>query len=79
MDVLKFPESLKNYLKDSPNVLDNFFVITSNDDLDVIIPRIYGYAITENEIAINLKNYNKEIVVDSPGCYVQIKTDKNKI
>ncbi len=79
MDVLKFPESVKNYLKDSPNVLDNFFVITSNDDLDVIIPRIYGYAITENEIAINLKNYNKEIAVDSPGCYVQIKTDKNKI
>jgi len=79
MDVLKFPESVKNYLKDSPNVLDNFFVITSNDDLDAIIPRIYGYAITENEIAINLKNYNKEIAVDSPGCYVQIKTDKNKI
>lgn len=79
MDVLKFPESVKNYLKDNPNVLDNFFVITSNDDLDVIIPRIYGYAITENEIAINLKNYNKEIAVDSPGCYVQIKTDKNKI
>lgn len=79
MEVINFPESVKNYLKNSHNVLDNFFVITSDDDLDLIVPKIYGYAITENEIVINLKNYNKEIALDSPGCYIQIITNKNEI
>lgn len=58
---------------------DNFFVISSNDELDNIIPRMYGYVITENNVLINSHNCNYKFPELSYGCYVNVTSNDNFI
>lgn len=58
---------------------DNFFVITSDDNLNEIIPRLYGYAVLEDKLLINSHNCNRRFSGTDFGVYVNVTTDDNEI
>lgn len=75
----KFVEVLQDYLSSSKFVDENFFFISSDSDLRKTKTKLYGYAINDDSILINVVGYRKPIDVASPGCYVQTIVDENKI
>lgn len=58
---------------------DNFFVISSDDDVDNIDFRIYGYIFLEDKILINSHNCNYKFPEQSFGCYVNVTGNDHEI
>lgn len=57
---------------------DNFFVVDLNN-LSTVRPKLYGYAITANEIYINSDNCNRVLPNDTCGAFVNITLTNNTL
>lgn len=65
--------------KFAPFFDDNFFIISSENTFDQIKPRVYGYAILEDNIFVNSHNCNFKFPETTYGCYVNVCTNNNTI
>lgn len=65
--------------KDEKYFEDNFFVISVDDDMGEISPRLYGYAVSEDKLLINSHNCNHSFSKWDFGVYVNVTVDDNEI
>lgn len=57
---------------------DNFFVIDSSN-VTSVKPKLYGYAITEDEILVNTDKCNRPLPNDTCGAFINITKKDNEI
>lgn len=58
---------------------DNFFVISSEDNMESIAYRLYGYVFLEDEILVNSHDCNYKFSDYNFGCYVNITGDDREV